>query len=449
METFNPGYCTVEGALLQSHGGEQKEIAPLISAVSLAQGLDRASYRVSILIADSIGLLHNFPIKGEEKLYMSLKSHDLQTKMDLNLQLVGVRDVQQAGEKMTYTIDLLSTSSYEASLKHITTAFRDKSAKYCATQLFKSGYGNITETGKAETATLYKFTKDAQRVFVAEESTGKMKVTIPHYPPASAMNFMARKAYSSKSLSSMFRFFETVKGYFWVTDEWLLQNGKRSGVKKLSYSAGTLIPLDPRKGSAIIESIESLNFNEQVNTMADVGGGGYKNKVVEIDLVQHTKKVYSYDYLKSKRSYKGMGGEAPTAEGQKHSNKFIKETFTDSNAPTTFIIRDWSAPGFEAKPESAVREEQFNHEIMSNRIAYNYHLTDSSATATIKGRLDIKPGDIIDVTVQEPDVSLGEGMNKRQSGLYLVFGTEHSIVMEELTTSFSLVKYDWDKGYAG
>ena len=86
---------------------------------------------------------------------------------------------------------------------------------------------------------------------------------------------------------------------------------------------------------------------------------------------------------------------------------------------------------------------------MSNRIAYNYHLTDSSATATIKGRLDIKPGDIIDVTVQEPDVSLGEGMNKRQSGLYLVFGTEHSIVMEELTTSFSLVKYDWDKGYAG
>lgn len=449
METFNPGYCTIEGATLKSHAGEELDITNMISAVSLSQGLSMASYRVSIGILDSIGMLHNFPILGEEKLFITLKSHDMQTQVNLKLRLVAVRDIVQSGEKQAYTIDLLSTSSYDASLKNIITAFRDKSASYCATQLFKKNFGKIEETGKSDSATVYKFSNDRDRIFVAEESEGKMRVTIPDYAPASAMSFLTSKAYSRKSLSSMFRFFETIQGYFWVTDEWLLKHGKSVTPKNLSYSPGTTIPLDPREGAAIIESIEELNYNEQVNTMKDLDGGGYKNTVVEIDLTQHTKKVHKYDYLKSKRKYKGMGGLAPSKEGQKHTDSFIAKTFTEDNSIQHFVIRDWAAPGFQSKPEMQLREDQYMSEIISNRIAYNFHLQNSSITATMKGRLDITPGDIINLTVQEPDVSLSEKMNKRQSGLYLVFSTEHSVSNEKLTTSFGLVKYEWDKGYAG
>jgi hypothetical protein len=106
-------------------------------------------------------------------------------------------------------------------------------------------------------------------------------------------------------------------------------------------------------------------------------------------------------------------------------------------------------PGFEAKAGMVPREDQFMPEIISNRIAYNYHLTNSSVTVNMKGRLDIQPGDIINLTVQEPDVSLSGKMNTRKSGLYLVFNTVHAIDNEQLNSSFSLVKYDWDKGYAG
>ena len=144
-----------------------------------------------------------------------------------------------------------------------------------------------------------------------------------------------------------------------------------------------------------------------------------------------------------------MGGQAPTKDGQKHSDDFIKKTFTADNGVNHFVIRDWAAPGFEAKAGMVPREDQFMPEIISNRIAYNYHLTNSSVTVNMKGRLDIQPGDIINLTVQEPDVSLSGKMNTRKSGLYLVFNTVHAIDNEQLNSSFSLVKYDWDKGYAG
>ena len=449
METFNPGYCTIEGASLVSHAGESVDISTMINALIIQQSMGQLSYTVNIGVLDAVGLLHNFPIRGEEIVYLSLRSHDLQTKISLKLRLTAVENLVQQGEKTAYTIICVSTSSYDASLKNVITAFRNKSAGYCATQLFKKNYGKITKSNVAGTATVYKFDKDKERLFVAEETEGAMRVTIPDYAPGAAMNFLATKAYSRKSLSSMFRFFETIKGYFWVTDEWLLQEGKKAGAKALHYAPGTAVPLDPREQISITQSVEKLDSSSHINTMLDIDGGGYKNTVIEIDLTQHTKTVYSYDYLKSKRKYKGMGGQTPTKDGQKHSDDFIKKTFTADNGVNHFVIRDWAAPGFEAKAGMVPREDQFMPEIISNRIAYNYHLTNSSVTVNMKGRLDIQPGDIINLTVQEPDVSLSGKMNTRKSGLYLVFNTVHAIDNEQLNSSFSLVKYDWDKGYAG
>jgi|TARA_B110000285_G_scaffold179051_1_gene201540 hypothetical protein len=446
METFNPGYCTIEGASLVSHTGETVNISALVNSVLVNQSMGSMAVSVDMNVLDSVGLLHNFPIRGEELVYLSLKSHDLQTKVSLKLRLVKVINLVQSGDKVSYTIQCITTSSYDASLKNIITAFRDKSAEYCVTQLFKKNYGKITKQKTADTATIYKFDKDKERVFVAEESEGVMRVTIPDYAPATAMSFLARKAYSRKSLSSMFRFFETIKGYFWVTDEWLLQNGKAAGAKSLHYAPGTTIPLDPREGILITQSIEKLDSSNHIDTMGDIDGGGYKNTVIEIDLTRHTKTVYNYDYLKSKGKYKGMGGIAPSKEGQKHSDDFIKKTFTSGNSVRNFVIRDWAPSGFEAKDGMVPREDQFMAEIASNRIAYNYHLTNSSVTVSMKGRLDIQPGDIINLTVQEPDVSLSAKMNSRKSGLYLVFSTTHGIENEQLNSSFSLVKYDWDKG---
>ena len=87
METFNPGYCTIEGASLVSHTGETVNISALVNSVLVNQSMGSMAVSVDMNVLDSVGLLHNFPIRGEELVYLSLKSHDLQTKISLKLRL--------------------------------------------------------------------------------------------------------------------------------------------------------------------------------------------------------------------------------------------------------------------------------------------------------------------------------------------------------------------------
>ena len=61
METFNPGYCTIEGASLVSHAGESVDISTMINALIIQQSMGQLSYTVNIGVLDAVGLLHNFP----------------------------------------------------------------------------------------------------------------------------------------------------------------------------------------------------------------------------------------------------------------------------------------------------------------------------------------------------------------------------------------------------
>lgn len=454
METFNPGYCTVESATLTSYAKALENITALITGCAIRQSMDSSQVTVDLQILDSIGLLHNFPIRGEETLSLHLKSHDNQTEVRIPLQVFAVSDVATKNEKMVYTLSCVTTTSYEAATKEVITAFRDHTASYAAKKIFEKNYGKgkvgLTSVEGFNKGTVYQFSSPKKtsepRYFIIEKTDALMRMTIPSYTPSQAMNFLCAKAYSADNFSSTYRFFETLDGYSWVTDEWLLLYAKESGkTKNLFYAPGDTIPRDPREGNTIIESLEMLDHAQHVNTASDMQGGGYVNTVMELDLVNHTKKEYTYVY--GKKKYALMGGTKSLAPlGDKHSPEFVKNTFNKSNGPQRVIVRDWAPDGFNVPTGSTVRPNQYMKEIISNRIAYNYHLMNSKVTAGIKGRLDIKPGEVINLSLIEPDITMSSEQNKRLKGRWLVYSTDHKIEMSQLKTTIELVKYDWDSG---
>ena len=442
METFNPGYCTIEGATLTSFDKRKVDITTMISHVKIDQDLNLSGYMVDVTILDTIALIHNFPIRGEETLKLQMRSHDLQTVIILDLSLYSVSDVAIQGEKLLYTCSCVSTSTFKAAQEKIITSFRNHTASYCATQLFKKNYGQLTAEGSFEDGVIYKF-KDGRKVKM-QDSTNTMRVTIPDYAPAQAMQFLAAKAYNSRNLSSTYRFFETIEGYNFVTDEWLLQYAKENqAVKNLYYTPGDTISRDPRQAERIVETLEYFNHSAHVNTSDDMSGGGYYNSVMEIDLIQHWKKTYNYDYKKAQKKYKGMSGGSP--KGAKHTNEFIEKTFK-RNQTQRVILRDWAPDGMGDVPEAINRPQQNMREIISNRMAYNYHLQNTKVSAGMKGRIDIKPGEVIDLSTLEPSVALSPEQNKRLQGKWLIMSTTHELDMNELICKMELVKYDWDRG---
>jgi hypothetical protein len=66
--------------------------------------------------------------------------------------------------------------------------------------------------------------------------------------------------------------------------------------------------------------------------------------------------------------------------------------------------------------------------------------------AVIRGRLDLKPGEVVDLTVLEPNATLEGEQNKRLSGYYLIYATSHNIDGTNLETELAMIKFDWETG---
>ena len=71
----------------------------------------------------------------------------------------------------------------------------------------------------------YELKRNQGRAFYLQPSIGQIKAVIPNYTPQRALSFLSARAYSSNSLSSSYRFFETLTGYYFVTDEFLMKRG--------------------------------------------------------------------------------------------------------------------------------------------------------------------------------------------------------------------------------
>lgn len=430
-ETFNPGYCTIESAELITADRESEDITGLIGRFDLQQSMTAGTITGSIDVLDGVGLLTSLPIRAEENLKLKLKSHDLQTELSLDLQVIEISNVsiqKESGDQYAYTLHFVTRSSWKAMTKNVITAFRSKSASYCAKKVFNRYFEK--NLGK-------------NRKFNVEESDGEMRVIIPDYNPIQAMSFLCAKAFTNRSKSSTFRFFETVDGYNWVTDEWLLEKANDTERKTLKYSP--IVDRNPLAGPVIIETLSDFTTSNHVNSLKDLTSGAYKNSVMEIDFTTKKKRDFHYDYVKKKSKYKGMQGKVGGVVGLKHSDSFIKDTFTDGYTQSV-VYRDWSAAGFEQKPGQINRGEQHMTEIIQNRRAYHYHLNENMCTAMIRGRLDIKPGEVVDLTVLEPNAALEGEQNKRLSGYYLIYATSHNVDGTNLETELAMIKFDWETG---
>lgn len=460
-ETFNPSYCTVEEAEIESVDERKISIAPLIAGVNIRQSIYQAGIVGSIEILDSVGVLHNHPLRAEETITLVLKAHDLQTELTLKGQIIKINNVSKtdSGDAYIYTLHFVTKTTFEAGKRNIKTAYRNRLGSYAAKDIFKKYYNKNKEltqdTDKGTNSQVeemplgsnrYKITSDKGRRFYIEDSSGNMRTIIPDYSPAQAMRFLASKSLSNnQSPSNMYRFFETYDGYYWVTDEWLLKRAALNDNKVKDFYYLPFTEQDPRKGNLIVKTILGFKNSDHADTISDMTSGGYRNSVLEIDFTNHHRQYYDFDY--SKQKFVGMKGAIKTSSaGAVHSDKFIKETFTSENAPQQIVFRDWQDDTLETKDGQVPREPQKFVEIIQNRMAYNHHIQNSRVQISLEGRLDLKPGDVLNVITQEPDVALSQEQNERLSGKYLVSTVAHDMKENRLDTICEILKYEWERG---
>lgn len=446
-ELLTPSRVVVNKALLSSYDGSKTQtIAPLITEINFSQSIDNTAFRGSIKLRDDISLLEQFPLRGEERLTLELQSNDLSTKKRLDLQIFKIDNMSSndANDGTSYYIHFVSRITFESSRRKIIESFTNKSVNQIVRILFNDYFTRIQKTNDVLPlgGQRYEAKNNSRKSLIIQPTENLFNCIIPNYTPSEAMYFLATRAYINtiSNLSSCtYRFFETLDEYLFVSDEYLIEKAiENNEVVKLVYSPSP--SKDPRDVKQQILSIEVLENQRRADTSLDLYSGGYTNRVLELDLVRGEARNIHFNYLEDGKRFTNTSGNQNESKSQVHTDEFIRDTFTRENAKPHIIFRDYADEG---DISGTLRGEQYLSEITSRRIAYHHHLNNTIVSVSLSGRLDFKPGQLVNIEIKELTSSDKKDRNPQLSGNYLIHTANHNIQGDELNTTMKLIKYDW------
>ena len=153
MEKFNPGICEIQKARIAPYGvspddESAQDITALIASFSIQQSLDSTAIRGNMFVLDNLGFIERLPLRGEEELFLEIKSFDLGTTRTLRARIYKISDVQrtESGNGSTYTLHFISKLSYDANLNYLITSFNGVTGDKAIEEIFKNNYSKIIET---------------------------------------------------------------------------------------------------------------------------------------------------------------------------------------------------------------------------------------------------------------------------------------------------------------
>lgn len=420
-----PGQYKLKSARLITHTGISHEFSGFIPVFTIEESLDNDCIRGRAEVIESIGYLENLPIRGEEDLIIQVED-SLKKEIVYEMKIYKVTDVQisDTNDRLSYTIHFVSKSRYDASFRRIIEPFDDVISNIVR-QVFDKYYPKGSPS------------------LDVEPTEGVFRCVIPNYTPMQTMNFLANRAYSTKSKSCSFRFFETANGYFFVSDEFLIEKAlnNKEDIKEFSFSDA--LSKDGKEFASQMQNLIEIKNTDRINTVNDLITGSYRSHVIEIDLVKGRVNLpgkssrHSYDYRKARKDYVSTSGKG---RGQdRHSEEFIDRYFTQENERRYILIKDYA----DDSGQFQLRGDQYLPEIVANRIAYRHHLNNTVLFATANGRLDINAGDVINIKIPEFNFSSIKGLNPQLSGYYMINSVTQNFVRDVHQTSLKLVKYDW------
>jgi len=459
MSDFNPSGCDVTQAILSSHDGSKTtDISSLIVEFEISQSMDSVSYNGSLTLFDTTGLLETFPLRAEESIDMTIISYDLGTEVNIKTHVYKISDIlpSESNNGVLFVIHFVSNMTFNASKRKITKSYQGGMSEIVkevfGTYFAKLGRGqNTDQDPRSRSARQLSYeTKKYQTIeepdrffYIQETAAGRSRPIIPRFTPQETMSFLCARSFAGDSCPSQtFRFFETLENYYYATDEFFIaENSYNDKIDTFFYApAASVNPMSPEDQTNRIEDLRIVNKGLDVAT--DIFSGSYKNRVLELDLVRRRAEILKFDYSKdSDALYIDMSGNRRNLADNPHTEAFRNDTFTEENAKEFLVFRDYTRNG---DLPSQLHTDRHISQIISNRVSYYHHLHNTMISAAVKGRLDLRPGRMINLDIKQLNSNGDSAINDTLSGKYMIKSVSHKRGMDGiLNTGLQLVKFDW------
>lgn len=414
-DEFQPGDVDIIDIILLSEDGQRAySLMNQAASVEIYESIMSPVIWAEISISDSMGLLQNFPIIGEEFVKIVFKTPktfgDSATYL-LRVNAVNNKQVTQNNKKITYTLQC------------------------CSAELMTNVKGYVTITTKDTIKNIIQtiiedYVQSDKPVFV-DSTTGVEEIKISNLTPFQAIDFIRQRAVSNRYQSSSFCFYESRRGYHFTTFERLVDDGAKI-VQSGNYDKVFFFDGSGKNDSQNVTYRNIIAYNQITfgDSISKVYDGSLNNEVQQFDLITGDLRKVTYT--------DNIGADV-----------FRSSSETSSAGHSTSFTRR------HGKQSTVTRLVPTNSELSSSDLAdkitksqaYAQKLAQNITQIHIYGDSEIALGDVINVKLPSGiDVSTGKDQISRlDSGTYTVAKIRQMILLgdrPQYTQALELIKHD-------
>lgn len=400
---------SINSAKITSSTGETVEFKDLIAGIDIYESLLSPYIKVELTIVDSANLMESTPIIGQEKVEIEIIEGN--NVINRTFYVAGMSNFIKANNQAAmYVLKLITPEQMMNGLTLVSQSFS----------------GSIDES-------IDKIVKDylKGKIKNKEKAIGNYGVVVPNWNPFQAIDWLARRAISTKKMP--FAFYETtMDGFLFESYESMF---KKPVYNSFVHKGGTTAESDADNQAASYNVAFEYDLRDFGNTHKNILRGTFGSGMWTVDIATKSYKFLKYDYLQDFKKKDHLDKREFLNSNFKVENKSINQY----DAYHHVVNKNTLAFG-------EVQQNNYNNEVEYTKLEtdpFIYQLTLNKMNLAVRGRMDLTPGKIIDFSVDKTKPMVygnSKDENEYISGKYLVMNTHHKMSSGKFVTVFDAVR---------
>jgi hypothetical protein len=412
---YEPGDINITRvALSKLSSGAQIEvdIKPQILSMSIYEDIEEPTMMLEIDLIDSINLVQDFPIVGEEMITISINTpgRENPTRKGFFVYSIEGTGVHPTGKGSTYTIKAVTPLHY-----------------FNASSLIEKSYNTTIDEIVKDIIKICASRSPTEKVNAFVEKTkGLTPITIPGLTPFAAIDMLRQKAISADFPSGgAFVFFENQYGLQFKSIEGLMKDGKSTiASKSFTYAPDT--NSDTARQQYAFRNILRYSHLGKFDSIEKIGGGVVSSAVESFDILTKQTEITEFKLADKARQFTSTDKKSSLP----NSSSFI-EKYTNATSKKFYVSKDSS------------KGNDFVDVNMSIKNAFASLLNQNSVRIMVNGDTYLSAGDLIELTLPEVSGTTEKKTKDRlNSGNYIITKLRHIITVEEGNKPKHLITMD-------
>lgn len=366
----------------------------------------------NIVIQESIDILNNLPITGQELLNISIKTPTLDKKDSIKGQFFVYKmsdRIFTAEKNVMYTLHFISYDS-----------MRD-----ARTRLSRTYEGRVSEIAKSIIAENY----GEEKIGLIEDTKNNTKFVSNYWTPYKCVNYVANNAVSMTD-SPTYMFFQNRNGYNFVSLETLYD---KDAVQSFNYNmtTRTINATGDAQRNIIVDyqRVNEITLPNAFDTVGRMMKGAYGSTLYTYDVLLKRNKKLEFNYQDSFEKHNHLNKYPLTSKGA--SGIFDSGTTLMEENIHTGVFTNYG-------DVSNVKTMQLRNSMITQVEGFKVIIT-------VPGRTDYTVGQKVKLAVIQPEPivdtdTVQDELDKTFSGNYLIGAINHGISRERHECTIELIK---------